>query len=385
MFLLTRYVLFEILKIFVTALTVVTLVLIFSYLVDELKTQGFGPGQIAQILPYLIPYAIKTGMHGAVLLAVCIVYGRLAASNELLAVKAMGVSPLIMLWPAVILAMPLSLLGVWLDDINSTWGKYGLQRLLVDTADEVAYGMLRKQRIFTKDPFTIVVKDVQGRTLVYPTLTIGPPGGANTLSITAEEAELTLHRNENRLNLVLRNGTVHGPNGFEGSFPDTIEQDLPLDIKRGEEFSWRRFLRQRELVESLARKVQDKQLASGVPALASLTPIAQELALKDLEQLKTEEHLMIRIHTQFLHKWANSFCCLSFILIGVPVSILLRSADFLTSFFACFLPIVLVYQPLQKLPINLAECGVVSPYCVWAGNILLGCIGAWLLRKVVRH
>jgi lipopolysaccharide export system permease protein len=380
MFLLTRYVLSEILKIFLTALTVVTLVLIFSYLVDELKRSGFGPGQILLILPYLIPYAIKTGMHGAVLLAVCIVYGRLAASNELLAVKSMGISPLIMLWPAVLLALPLSLLGVWLDDVDATWGKYGLQRLLMDSADDVAYGFLRTQRIYQKDPFTIVVKDVQGRKLIYPTLTIGPRGGPDTLSITAQDAELTLHRRENRLSMVLRNGTIHGPNGFEGNFPDTIEQNLPLDAKRGEEFSWRRFARQKALVDSLARKVQDEKQQAGMPALASLAPIAD-----DIERLKGEEHQMIRLQTQFLHKWANSFCCLSFILIGVPVSILLRSADFLTSFFACFLPIVLVYQPLQKLPINLAECGVVSPYCVWIGNVLLGGIGAWLLRKVVRH
>jgi lipopolysaccharide export LptBFGC system permease protein LptF len=179
---------------------------------------------------------------------------------------------------------------------------------------------------------------------------------------------------------VLRHGTIYGPDNFEVSFPDTIEQAVPLDAKRGEEYSWQRFLRQKAVVESLARKVHDDSLQAGMPVLASMAPCAA-----DLERLKNEEHLMIRLQTQFLHKWANSFCCLSFIMIGVPVSILMRSADFLTSFFACFLPIVLIYQPLQKLPINLAECGVVSPYCVWIGNVLLGCTGAWLLRKVVRH
>jgi lipopolysaccharide export system permease protein len=84
-------------------------------------------------------------------------------------------------------------------------------------------------------------------------------------------------------------------------------------------------------------------------------------------------------------RWANGFSCLCFVLIGAPIAILLRSADFLTSFFLCFLPILGVYYPLLMVGINQAKLGVLPGSSVWTGNIILAICGAWLLRRVIRY
>ncbi len=86
-----------------------------------------------------------------------------------------------------------------------------------------------------------------------------------------------------------------------------------------------------------------------------------------------------------MHKWASGFCCLCFVLIGAPLSNLLRAGNWLISFFVCFLPVVLVYQPLRNLPIALAEDGMFSPLIVWVPDLIFACVGIELVRRVVRH
>ena len=82
---------------------------------------------------------------------------------------------------------------------------------------------------------------------------------------------------------------------------------------------------------------------------------------------------------------ANGFSCLCFVLIGAPMAIRLRHAEFLASFFACFLPILLVYYPLLMGAVGQAKDGAVPPPTVWLGNIVLALWGLWLMRRVIRY
>ena len=61
-----------------------------------------------------------------------------------------------------------------------------------------------------------------------------------------------------------------------------------------------------------------------------------------------------------------------------------RHSEFLASFFACFLPILIVYYPLLMFSVDQAKDGRVPPATVWLGNIVLGVWGAWMMRRVVR-
>ena len=70
---------------------------------------------------------------------------------------------------------------------------------------------------------------------------------------------------------------------------------------------------------------------------------------------------------------------------SAPIAIRLRNRDLLTSFFLCFVPILVVYYPLLIFGINGAKSGSLPCYSVWAGNIMLTLWGGWVLRKVVRY
>jgi len=63
----------------------------------------------------------------------------------------------------------------------------------------------------------------------------------------------------------------------------------------------------------------------------------------------------------------------------------MRKTDFFSSFFACFLPILLLYYPLLMLGVEQAKRGSVPPASVWLANIAIGLIGLWFLRKIHRY
>ena len=76
------------------------------------------------------------------LLTACTVYGRMASANEIIALKAAGISPWVIFWPVLALGTSLSLLTVWLNDVTVTWGKAGIRRVVIESVEEIAYSKL---------------------------------------------------------------------------------------------------------------------------------------------------------------------------------------------------------------------------------------------------
>ncbi len=351
MSMITRHILFEFLKVFLTTLAVVMIALVLSDVIKELQNRGFRLPQIVLILPFLIPYAVKSAMHGALLFAACSVFGRMAASNELVALKSLGIPPLKAIWPAIALAAPLGLAAVYLDEIDATWGGSGIQQVLIRHIDEIAYGVLQRTHVYRGPNFELVVQHVEGRKLIHPTLKIRRDG--EPLTIIALEGELRARPVSDQLRVILNRGTIVGDN-YEGSFPDSIEHDITVERPNREAYTWDRCQRQRQVVERFEGQ------------LASVRPGTQQQALA--EQLADAQRSLRQCEAQWQHKWANGFCCFFFVLIGAPAAIVLRFDSWLANFFACFLPIIVVYQPLHKLPIYLAESGTLPCYCVWGAQ-----------------
>ena len=92
-----------------------------------------------------------------------------------------------------------------------------------------------------------------------------------------------------------------------------------------------------------------------------------------------------RLRTEPWRRWASGFSCLCFVMVGAPLAILWRRADVMSTFFACFFPILLIYYPLFLVGFDRAKAGALPPYSVWGANLILVGIGVWLMRKVIRH
>ncbi|MBM3954619.1 MAG: YjgP/YjgQ family permease [Planctomycetes bacterium] len=393
MTIITRYVLRELLRVFLVALGALTLFMLVVGLVKEAQQQGLGLVQIVALVPYILPEAMRFAVPGTMLFAVASVFGRMSAANEITALKAAGITPLAAIRPALGLAVAVSLVSVWLNDVAVSWGRDGVRRVIVSSVEDIIYGRLRQQRAYATAQVSINVKAVEGRTLVRPTLSIQPSGGGPAVTISAAAAELRANPDAGTLTVLCRNGTLH-VGDVKAVFPDTIERELPLDAvsRKGggstspSEIAMADFAAAR--VEQAERISRIEQLAAGKRALALLEGRLEGTLPRAVEHERgvaaAERGRYHRIVMEPWRRWANGFSALCFVLVGAPMAIRLRNADFLTSFFLCFLPILLVYYPVFMFGVSQAKSGSVPPVAVWTGNVLVCLWGAWLLRRVLR-
>jgi len=186
----SRYVLGELLQVFLVSLTALTMFMLIVGLVKEAQQQGLGLVQIAMLVPYVLPEAMRFAVPGTMLFAVASVFGRMSASNEITALKAAGITPMAAIWPAVGLAVAVSLVSVWLNDVAVSWGRDGIRRVIVGSVEEIIYGRLRQTRAYTTRQLSINVKGVDGKKLIRPTLSFQPGGSTPPVTVSAAEAEM---------------------------------------------------------------------------------------------------------------------------------------------------------------------------------------------------
>lgn len=395
MHLLTRYLLWELLKVFLCALTALTGLFVLVGVAQEAIRQGLGPLPILRMIPYILPDALRFSVPATILLASCTVYGRMSAMNELVAAKSLGIAPTSVMWPALAVAFCTSLIAVWLNDIAVSWGRAGVRRVVVQSVEEIAYGMLRTQRTYSNERFSINVKDVDGRRLVKPTITFHGSEDSSAVVLAAQEAQLRFNSRDNTLSIFLTNGTIDVDGRVTAYFPDRIERVIPLERAADTEAMHERpsycplwkisgeVVGQRQTIRRLEQTMAVEtayHLVSG--DYRALGQRAWEPRRGELARARERLH---RLKTEPWRRWANGFSCFFFCLVGVPLSVKLRKADFLTTFFICFLPILVLYYPLMALGVDRAKTGELPPYAVWLGNAICLLVGLWLLRSVQRH
>jgi lipopolysaccharide export system permease protein len=390
---LTRYILGALLQQFLVALTVLTLVFLLFGLANEAINQGLGLEQIVLLVPYVLPDALRFSIPATMLFAASVTYGRIAGFNELVALKSLGISPTTIVWPAIVLAFLMSLSAVWLNDVAVSWGRQGVQRVIIESFEEVAYGMLRSKKSFSNKSFSIHVKRVDGRRLISPILTFQGSADSPTATIMADWAELRADVDANELKMVFHNAKVDFGTGTV-TWPDTYEHVIPLHKDDASSGSSRPAeMAMREIPDNI-RQTRERQertnqelatraaLQMTTGGFSDLTGDEWQNHYKRLDKL---DKRMARLRTEPHRRWASGFSCLCFVMVGVPWAIRLRNSDYLTSFFICFLPILVLYYPLLAYGLGQAKNGDLPPCAVWLGNVILAIAGYWALRKVLKN
>src|SRR6186713_3360493 len=100
---LTRYLTSELVGWLAVVLILLTLLLVLVVVAGEASRMNLGLGPTLKLLPFVLPTALAYAAPCAMLFTICLVYGRMSADNEVVATKALGVTPVVLLWPAWIL------------------------------------------------------------------------------------------------------------------------------------------------------------------------------------------------------------------------------------------------------------------------------------------
>ena len=390
---LTRYVLFDLLKVFLLTLTGLTLLIFIVLIGKEAVDKGIGLGPLLRMAPYLIPQAMQFAVPGTMLLATTSVYGRMASYNEIVAIKALGISPMAVVWPTIVLATLVSFAAVVVNDIAVSWGTMGVRRVFLASIEEVTYSQLKMRHTYNLGKANITVRDVIGHRLISPTLIVQASTDKPAWTISAKEAELKLIPDEGKLIAKFMDFELQGPITYND--PGTFEYVMSVEDLTGSTQKNRSpstyalseitpAIKEQEETLQRVRQANIAQTAFGMLTgdFDSLSNAAWKPREKEIEAAKTR---LYRLHTEPWRRWANGFSCLCFVLVGIPVSIRMRFSEFIASFFICFLPILLVYYPLLAVSVDKAKDGFFPPQAVWLGNIVLAAAGIWLLRRGNRH
>src|SRR3990172_1582950 len=109
MYILTRYVIWEVLKFFLAALLALTLMITLGMGVKEGFSRGLPAMVMLRTMPLMLPEVLGITIPVAMLFSVSSVFGRMTGANEVVALKSLGISPMAVVWPALVLAAFLSL------------------------------------------------------------------------------------------------------------------------------------------------------------------------------------------------------------------------------------------------------------------------------------
>lgn len=391
---LTRYVTSELIKVFLVSVTGMTMFMLLVGLFREAYNQGLGLKQVILLIPYVLPDALRFSVPATILFAACSVFGRLASGNEIIAVKASGITPMVLIWPALVLAFLISLVAVWLNDLAVSWGRDGMARVVIESVEEIAYSRLEQQGSYSSKQFSITVPRVEGKWLISPTITFQGNDDDPQRTITCDEAMMRSDLVDKTLSIICRNSVVD-MGGWQTTLPDTSEFVIPLDeaSRKGGGNRSPSDLPMYVLPEERAQQqIRIDTLQQQMAAQAAFQMIGGDFATlmgpnwKKLEQQLTDARQRLnRLQMEPYRRWANGFSCLCFVMMGAPLAIRLRNADFLTSFFLCFLPILIIYYPLLAFGVSQAKNGGFPSWGVWAGNVILVAVGWWFIRRVCRY
>jgi lipopolysaccharide export system permease protein len=379
-----RVIVSETLKVFLATTAVALLLMTLGGGAKEGISRGLPPQVVLQILPYIVPEMLRFVIPGCLLFAVCSVLGQMAAANEMVALKSLGIDPLRVIWPVLILAYALSATTFWLYDVCAVWARPNLRRLVSESIDEIAYSVLGSSHSFRASGVSIVVDGVKGKTLLRPVVTVETGKAMPPMTLTAAEARLVSDAGTGTLRIECRDGQFDVAGKGSLRFPDGFSHVLTIGDATAvsEEQLSPAYLGIRAIPRQVA--LERKQIARLERDLRSIDCSAKAAVDCIQRELEHRRARLFRLQAEPHRRLSNGLGCFCFALVGVPVAMGRRSADTMSVFFLCFLPILLVYYPLLMTGENIARQGVFPQCSVWLADAVLFSVGIVLLRYMRR-
>lgn len=354
---LSLYIIREIFSLFLLGIVIFTLVLLMGRLMkltDLVVSHGVPLSDVSRMILYLIPSFLVLTIPMAFLLAVLLAFGRLSADNEIVVIKASGLSLIQTLPPVIVCALVAVLLGLGTSTIGVPWGNSAFRDLSLQVLKSNITATIREKTFWDDIPGIVMYTDQydeQSRVLKGVVIHDGR-NPARPMTIFARDGVVTSEGDSQSLLLTLNNGSIH--------MADTGE---------------------------LYRLVYFGEYSMTVGKKSDSGPMSRsegDMRLSELQgqindpgtSAKNRLKLLTELHSRFTFPFAS----LVFAVLAVPLGIQNRrsgkSGGFTTS-----IVIIIAYYVLMSLAQTLAEKGVLLPViALWSPNLIFLCLGWYFLR-----
>ena len=229
--LLQRYILGELVRVFLLLVIVLTVMLVFVGLFREATERGLGPVQILQIMPYVVPSMLPFTIPATLLLSVCVVYGRISGDLEVIAAKSAGISAMQLLMPAFLLGTVLAVGSFGLTNYAIPWAVKNIERIVTQALEEIFFDVLSSQHYFSNpdEGYTITVRDVKNRTLLD--VTIRYRRNHQQFTVRADAARIRFDLEGKQILVNLKNVTGVGADSNVSGKMKQSELQIPLELE----------------------------------------------------------------------------------------------------------------------------------------------------------
>ena len=365
---LSHYLVSEILPPFFVGLLAFTLILLIGRmlkLIELVVTRGVPVVQIGKLFVLILPTFLEMTVPMAFLLAILLGLGRMSNDQELLAMKASGVSPTQILWPAAAVAFIIALATLALTLFVRPAANFALKKELYNIAKN-RIGTALKEKVFNDDfpRILIYVEEIipPGNT-AQGVLIVDNRDKSREDIILGKVARITTDEESNSLGLRLFDGSIYEREKSRPGFSQTRFNiyDFKLDID--------------ELVGPV------RQRESG-PKEMPLADLINSIETKDIRSVNaTAERMELHQRISF------GFVPLIFCLLGVSLTLLPRTSRANRSWgFMLCLFWLMAYYALLSLGKALGDKNILNPIpALWLPNVVVGLIGLHFFRQALRE
>ncbi|CAF0696056.1 LptF/LptG family permease [Candidatus Methylacidithermus pantelleriae] len=323
---------------------------------------------VLQLIGYLVPFVLTFALPWGLLVAVLLVFGRLAQNRELLALHANGISLASIVAPILWMALALSFFSFWINAFLGPRSRHAFKELFADTIISHPICLFQSQRAVDQfQGFRIFVGGRRDTELQDVHLWQIDEGYRPVRCVRARKAQILQDLKHHRLVLTLYKArqeerTGWGPNAEVQETSGGRADELPLEIS---------------LIPLIERM--------GTPRSTGGSTLA-EIA-KDLLDRSSILHRSnpTPVLTEIQKRLAFSFSCFTFALVGIPIALWTRRGE--TSLnLALSLAIVLAYYLVILAGDALKARTTLFPeLIVWFPNFafqLAGCAFLWKASRL---
>jgi lipopolysaccharide export system permease protein len=399
---------------------------------DKIVGKGLHWTVILEFYGLCIPFILATSMPMAVLVSTLWAFGRLSSDNEIVAMKASGVSLYAIVRPLLLAAFLLTVIMTWFNNKVLPESNYLFRSILLDISFKKPTLEIKEGTLMDDlSGYSLLVQriDRQKSRLYDVTIYDNTSEGAPR-TILANEGDMYFSDDRKDLILELKDGEIHlvdpenmrnyqrvefqkqtiAIKGVGSQFQRREHGSYRSDREMSSEMMINEVKKNRERILSIRADIEDiilteadtifqppdsRELVSdtnGVQISRTSEESKVQYTGKNIHTINKKEkeiaalvkrnnQLMVEIHK----KYSIPFASIIFILLGIPLRLNFRSGGAGTVIVLSLITFLSYYIFLVGGE-NLGDRGFVHPFlAMWAPNLLFGGFGIALLFKTVRE
>jgi lipopolysaccharide export system permease protein len=360
-----RYIFRELTKVFIISAGATTALLYmdkFLFMAEMIINRGVSLMEMLLIMIYISPAFLSLTIPMSVLIASVVTFNQFSFYSEWVAMKACNMSFMRIMRPVFIFSIAAYILANTMMFYALPWGNQGYKQLIFDIIQNRANFDI-KPNVFNQDfkNLVILVREKGSKVHMKGVFIADQTQPDSPQMISAREGMIIPDPESLRIQLQLKNGTIHQTSNMKGDYQtlNFDRYDLTLSLPDTEKLQREALSGNRELsLGKLMEKIEELE-AKGLNTASAIVELSK--------------------------KFSIPFTCLIFGIFGAPLGVKSSRSGKSGSFGTSIAIIVLYYLGLISMQ-NLGRVGEINPYIsVWIPNIVFLALGSYLMIKMQKE